>query len=36
MPYSVTTYIVSDRGVVTMFPGVRSSTIRLFRTPFRS
>src|SRR4051812_18428852 len=23
MPYSVTTYITSERGVVTMFPGVR-------------
>jgi len=32
-PYSVTTYITSERGVVTMFPGVRLSTMRLRRSP---
>ena len=36
MPYSVTTYIMSLRGSVAMLPGVRLSTIRLWRTPLRS
>lgn len=34
--YSVTTYIMSDRGAVTMFPAVSSRTIRLLRIPFFS
>ena len=33
MPYSVTRYITSERGVVTMLPGVRLRTIRLRRLP---
>ena len=33
MPYSVTTYITSVRGVVTTFPGVSVDTIRLRRPP---
>src|ERR1700722_14660574 len=33
IPYSVTTYMVSVRGVVTIFPGVRVATIRLTRWP---
>ena len=33
MPYSVTTYITSERGVVTTLPGVRFSTMRLRRSP---
>ena len=33
MPYSVTTYMTSERGVVTTLPGVRSSTIRLRGSP---
>ena len=36
MPYSVTTYITSVRGVVTMLPGVSVETMRLLRSPFRS
>src|SRR3954453_14720009 len=36
IPYSVTTYIMSARVVVITLPGVRSSTIRLARTPWRS
>ena len=36
IPYSVTTYIMSARVVVTMLPGVRSTTTRLARTPWRS
>ena len=31
MPYSVTTYIMSERGVVTTLPGVRLRTMRLLR-----
>ena len=33
MPNSVTTYITSERGVVTMLPGVRLNTMRLRRSP---
>src|SRR6185312_15339912 len=33
IPYSVTRYITSDRGVVTIFPGVRLNTILLRRSP---
>ncbi len=33
MPYSVTTYIMSARVVVTMLPGVSDSMIRLRRSP---
>jgi hypothetical protein len=36
IPCSVTTYMTSARVVVTMLPGVRSRTIRLVRTPWRS
>src|SRR5262249_24550860 len=36
MPCSVTTYLTSVRGVVTMFPWVRVATIRLLRSPPRS
>lgn len=36
MPYSVTTYIMSLRGVVTTLPGVRFNTMRLLRAPRRS
>ena len=36
MPNSVTTYIMSLRGSVAMLPGVRLSTMRLWRTPLRS
>ena len=32
-PYSVTTNMTSERGVVTTLPGVRSRTIRLRRSP---
>jgi len=33
MPYSVTTYIMSARVVVTVLPGVSVGTIRLRRAP---
>jgi len=33
MPYSVTTYIMSVRGVVTMLPLVNDNTMRLRRAP---
>src|ERR1700739_133925 len=33
IPNSVTTYITSERGVVTILPGVRLNTIRLRRSP---
>ena len=36
IPYSVTTYMMSERGVVTMLPGVRLRTIRERRSPFLS
>src|SRR4051794_27530802 len=36
IPYSVTTYIMSARVQVTTLPGVRSTTMRLARTPWRS
>src|SRR5215470_1164402 len=36
MPYSVATYMVSTRGVVTMLPGVRPETTRLCGSPFLS
>ena len=36
VPNSVTTYVMSDRGVVTTLPGVRSSTMRLLRAPRRA
>src|SRR5262249_61833799 len=33
IPNSVTTYITSERGVVTMLPGVSVNTMRLRRSP---
>src|SRR5205807_2465003 len=33
MPNSVTTYMTSERGVVTIFPGVRANMMRLRRSP---
>ena len=33
IPNSVTKYITSERGVVTILPGVRLNTIRLRRSP---
>ena len=33
IPNSVTTYITSERGVVTMLPDVSVNTIRLRRSP---
>ena len=36
IPYSVTTYMMSVRGVVTTLPRVRAVTIRLRRSPFLS